>query len=141
MIIVKSLSIFYYRYHLLLSITTVFVVGCSEPSPPVPKTIAPSTSTSTSISTPTSTSPSSTVPKSFPVDEPKKQSQDMVIRKLDSEKIRRGEIVYQANCATCHGLKGEATTGWREKGADGKYPPPPLNGSAHAWHHSTDTMS
>jgi mono/diheme cytochrome c family protein len=59
---------------------------------------------------------------------------------LDPEKIKRGEAVYRKNCASCHGPNGEATPGWRNPGADGKYPPPPLDGSAHAWHHSTETL-
>jgi len=48
--------------------------------------------------------------------------------------------VAHANCATCHGPNGESTPDWRNPGADGKYPPPPLNGSAHTWHHSTETL-
>ena len=50
-----------------------------------------------------------------------------------SEKIKRGEAVYRANCASCHGPNGEATSGWRTPGPDGRYPPPPLDGSAHAF--------
>jgi mono/diheme cytochrome c family protein len=65
---------------------------------------------------------------------------NLAARQLDPEKMRRGEAVYRANCASCHGPNGEATPGWRTPGADGRYPPPPLDGSAHAWHHSTETL-
>ncbi|MDQ3186570.1 MAG: cytochrome c [Pseudomonadota bacterium] len=65
---------------------------------------------------------------------------NLAARKLDPEKIKRGEAVYRANCASCHGPNGEATPGWRTLGADGRYPPPPLDDSAHAWHHSTETL-
>ncbi len=50
--------------------------------------------------------------------------------------VENGRKLFAANCASCHGLKAEKTLNWREKLADGSYPPPPLNGSAHAWHHS-----
>ena len=46
-----------------------------------------------------------------------------------------GAKVYQTNCAACHGKKGEGAVNWREVGADGKLPAPPLNGTGHAWHH------
>ncbi len=131
--IVKSLFLSHCRHPLLLlGVVSGFILGCNEPSPPAPKTIlAPST--------PFSASPD-TVPTPPPVAEPKQQSQTMVMRKLDPENVRRGKIIYNANCATCHGPNGESTPDWRNPGADGKYPPPPLNGSAHTWHHSTETL-
>ncbi len=32
------------------------------------------------------------------------------------------------------------TKDWKAKQADGKFPAPPVNGTAHAWHHSPDTL-
>ena len=64
----------------------------------------------------------------------------LVERNFDQEQIKRGESVYVANCIGCHGPNGEATPDWRKPGADGKYPPPPLDGTAHAWHHSTEVL-
>jgi len=129
----KSFNLFHNNYqHFLLGIATLSIVGCSEPPPPVPKTM---------LATPISSSTPPETVLSQPADKPKQELQNMVIRKLDSEKIRRGKIIYQTNCATCHGQNGESSPGWRKQGADGKYPPPPLNGSAHTWHHSTDTLS
>lgn len=64
----------------------------------------------------------------------------MVVRNLDGDQIKRGETVYVANCVNCHGQNGEATAEWRKTGPDGKYPPPPLNGTAHTWHHSTAVL-
>lgn len=64
----------------------------------------------------------------------------LVVRNFDMAQIKRGESVYVANCAGCHGSNGQATPEWRKPGADGKYPPPPLDGSAHAWHHSTEVL-
>ncbi len=49
----------------------------------------------------------------------------------------RGKKVFVTNCAACHGASGEGlVVDWKKPGADGKFPAPPLNGSAHTWHHS-----
>lgn len=61
-------------------------------------------------------------------------------RELDANQLALGENVYQTNCASCHGAQGQGMAEWRKRGADGFYPPPPLNGSAHAWHHSTEVL-
>ena len=47
-----------------------------------------------------------------------------------------GANLFQQNCATCHGANAEGTADWKQRDANGNYPPPPLDGSAHAWHHS-----
>ncbi len=49
--------------------------------------------------------------------------------------VRRGADVFQQNCAVCHGADAEGAEDWQFRGPDGKFPPPPLNGTAHAWHH------
>lgn len=46
-----------------------------------------------------------------------------------------GQKVFQNNCAVCHGNNAQGTSDWRKRLADGSYPPPPLNGTAHTWHH------
>ncbi len=51
--------------------------------------------------------------------------------------LMRGKSVFKDNCAVCHGDKGQGLVkDWQKIQADGKFPPPPLNGSAHTWHHS-----
>lgn len=52
-----------------------------------------------------------------------------------AEQVQRGAAIYAANCATCHGARAEGAEDWHRLGPDGKFPPPPLDGSAHAWHH------
>jgi mono/diheme cytochrome c family protein len=51
------------------------------------------------------------------------------------EQVMRGNVLFQANCAVCHKPDASSTPNWREPDAQGKYPPPPLNGTAHTWHH------
>jgi mono/diheme cytochrome c family protein len=53
----------------------------------------------------------------------------------DLAQIARGGKIYQQNCAECHGSQAEGAPNWHKPGPDGKYPPPALNGTAHAWHH------
>lgn len=54
--------------------------------------------------------------------------------------VDQGRVVFQTHCASCHGTQAEGTTEWRKTDADGNYPPPPLNGSAHAWHHPLSVL-
>ena len=54
--------------------------------------------------------------------------------------IREGEPLYQSHCAVCHAADGSATAEWRTLDANGNYPPPPLNGTAHTWHHPLDQL-
>lgn len=50
--------------------------------------------------------------------------------------VIEGKDVFSIHCASCHGNKAQSlVTDWKQPLPDGKYPPPPLNGSAHAWHH------
>ena len=56
-------------------------------------------------------------------------------RWYDPSRVESGEKVYSTNCAVCHGARGEATPDWRRRESDGSFPPPPLNGTAHTWHH------
>lgn len=63
-------------------------------------------------------------------------SEEVLARRgLTRERIERGAALYATNCAACHGARGEGPPNWHRPGPDGKYPPP-LDGSAHAWHHS-----
>ncbi|MEX0740483.1 MAG: c-type cytochrome [Pseudohongiella sp.] len=55
--------------------------------------------------------------------------------------VERGRKTFGQYCAACHGANAEATPNWRTLDANGNYPPPPLNGSAHAWHHPLAVLS
>ncbi len=62
-------------------------------------------------------------------------------RWFDQKIVDYGAQLFQKNCAVCHGANAEGTRDWKKTDANGHYPPPPLNGSAHAWHHSIPQLS
>ncbi len=52
------------------------------------------------------------------------------------DQVSTGQEVFAQNCAVCHGDRAQGLVeNWRQRLPDGSFPPPPLNGSAHAWHH------
>ena len=54
-----------------------------------------------------------------------------------TDSVALGETTFNQNCISCHGKEGKGTTkDWKKRLPNGKFPAPPLNGSAHAWHHS-----
>lgn len=58
-----------------------------------------------------------------------------VVRHTDAMQISRGEKVFSKYCASCHGEQAQGDANWRSRDETGRFPPPPLDGSAHAWHH------
>ncbi len=50
-------------------------------------------------------------------------------------RLEQGKALFQKNCAACHGSDAQGAGDWRQRDKDGKYPPPPLDGTAHTWHH------
>lgn len=62
-------------------------------------------------------------------------------RHQDAAQVARGKAVYETHCLECHGPGGRGLPGdWRIRDADGRFPPPPLDDSAHAWHHPTAVL-
>ena len=61
-------------------------------------------------------------------------------RWYSAEQVERGNAIFQAQCASCHKPDASGTPNWKEVDNKGKYPPPPLNGTAHAWHHSLSVL-
>jgi mono/diheme cytochrome c family protein len=47
--------------------------------------------------------------------------------------VDKGSTLFQQNCSSCHGANAEGTLDWKTTDSNGKYPPPPLDGTAHAW--------
>jgi mono/diheme cytochrome c family protein len=57
------------------------------------------------------------------------------MRWYTQEQVAMGAGLYREHCASCHKENAEGTAEWKKRDASGKLPPPPLNGTAHAWHH------
>lgn len=51
------------------------------------------------------------------------------------DQVAQGAMSFQLYCAACHGDQAQGAQEWKQRDADGHLPPPPLNGTAHAWHH------
>jgi len=62
-------------------------------------------------------------------------------RWFNQDVVDLGSSLFQQKCAVCHGVNAEGTRDWKKTDANGNYPPPPLNGSAHAWHHSIPQLA
>ena len=60
-----------------------------------------------------------------------------VSRVLDEMLVAEGKWIFEENCKGCHGANAQGAINWKQTDADGFYPPPPLDGSGHAWHHSS----
>ncbi len=61
-------------------------------------------------------------------------------RWYDQSSVEKGSTLFRENCSACHGFDAEGTLNWKKTDGNGKYPPPPLNGTAHTWHHSIETL-
>ncbi|NML13940.1 c-type cytochrome [Azohydromonas caseinilytica] len=63
-----------------------------------------------------------------------------LLRPDDTRVVMRGERLYQAHCASCHGANLEGQADWREPGADGLLPAPPHDQGGHTWHHPDELL-
>ncbi|PKN82052.1 MAG: cytochrome C [Chloroflexi bacterium HGW-Chloroflexi-9] len=59
---------------------------------------------------------------------------------VDSDALELGRAVYAANCATCHGERGEGQPNWQSRRPDGTLPAPPHDVSGHTWHHPDEVL-
>jgi len=62
------------------------------------------------------------------------------LRANDLVVVQAGEVVYQAQCASCHGQYLEGEADWRTRDANGYLPAPPHDASGHTWHHADDLL-
>jgi mono/diheme cytochrome c family protein len=61
-------------------------------------------------------------------------------RWYSQEQVAIGKPLYAEYCADCHGDSGQGGENWDRPNKDGSYPPQPLNGSGHSWHHSRTSI-
>jgi mono/diheme cytochrome c family protein len=64
------------------------------------------------------------------------REQALTIEKpFDPAVVKLGRSIYLRHCVDCHGFNGEGDRNWTQVDKEGRFPPPPLNGSGHTWHH------
>lgn len=68
------------------------------------------------------------------------EASPVVGRWYAADQVRRGELIYAASCARCHGGRAEGAPGWREPLPTGYLRPPPLDASGHAWEHRFEEL-
>lgn len=56
------------------------------------------------------------------------------------KQLSQGGKIYRDNCAGCHGKQAQGASNWKQKDAQGRNQPPPLNGSGHDWHHRINEL-
>jgi mono/diheme cytochrome c family protein len=66
-----------------------------------------------------------------------KPTRNLVREHADPERLEAGRALFQQHCAACHGAMAEGDPNWRRRNEGGTWPPPALDGTAHAWHHPT----
>lgn len=62
------------------------------------------------------------------------------VPELDPAVVSAGKIVYDQNCATCHGVSAEGQADWKTPNPDGTFKAPPHDDSGHTWHHADDQL-
>lgn len=55
---------------------------------------------------------------------------------LDRALLQQGRVIYQRQCASCHGPQGEGAPNWQQRNAQGELPAPPHAPDGHTWKHS-----
>jgi mono/diheme cytochrome c family protein len=63
------------------------------------------------------------------------EGSETILREVNFTQVSHGGRLFASHCAECHGAGGEGAANWRVRDAEGYFPPPPLNGTGHAWHH------
>ena len=115
-----------------LLVTALAFCGCNASSngeggqalkSEAPTEQAPATPTTAPTITPTE---SPTAPAEAPV--PGADASDLQL-------VAQGEILYEQQCASCHGADLEGQPNWRRRDEDGFFPAPPHDPSGHTWHH------
>jgi mono/diheme cytochrome c family protein len=59
---------------------------------------------------------------------------------LDGQRVSAGQLVYNNNCASCHGAGLEGQPNWQTRTSTGYLPAPPHDETGHTWHHSDQML-
>lgn len=53
----------------------------------------------------------------------------------DTRQVARGQVLYDRQCAACHGKDLKGQPNWQQSLPTGGFPAPPHDESGHTWHH------
>lgn len=58
----------------------------------------------------------------------------------NSEVVTLGKVIYNENCASCHGVNLEGQPNWKQPNSEGMLPAPPHDRTGHTWHHTDELL-
>jgi len=64
----------------------------------------------------------------------------IALRPDDAAFVAMGQDIYQAQCASCHGVNLDGQPNWRQRRPNGRLPAPPHDATGHTWHHPDDVL-
>lgn len=59
---------------------------------------------------------------------------------LEDRDVENGRVLYDQQCASCHGANLEGQADWQVAGDDGVLPAPPHDRTGHTWHHDNGLL-
>ena len=60
----------------------------------------------------------------------------IVLDYLEGSTVQLGSVLYDEQCASCHGRNLEGQPNWHKRDQDGYLPAPPHDETGHTWHHT-----
>ena len=54
--------------------------------------------------------------------------------------VDQGAVIYQQQCASCHGAELRGQPNWRQRDTNDLLPAPPHDETGHTWHHADDLL-
>ena len=64
----------------------------------------------------------------------------IVLGYLEGSTVQLGSVLYDEQCASCHGQNLEGQPSWHERDQDGYLPAPPHDETGHTWHHTDEYL-
>ena len=64
----------------------------------------------------------------------------MSFEALANDQLKKGQALYQQNCAQCHDSGASTSDAWKKPNSMGEMPAPPHNQRGHTWRHSDNQL-